>query len=158
MAGEISRCREVNCGIVQGSVLGATLFLVAISSLQPLHNSIKYIKYANDMIVVFPGVCNSMIHEEWVSINKWASKCNLKLNENKMKVACFCLDKCAAGKAQILKNVTLGQYECKFVNTINVLGVSISTDLRVTSHISNIVQKCNVLCYQDAAESRDAQG
>ena len=44
----ISESSMINSGVVQGLVLGPTLFLFAISDLKPLKPDNNYVKYAND--------------------------------------------------------------------------------------------------------------
>jgi len=56
-AGVISPLFIINASIVQGSGLGPTNFVIAISSLKPRQNGNRLLKYADDSYLLIPASC-----------------------------------------------------------------------------------------------------
>jgi hypothetical protein len=50
--------------IIQGSDIGSTAFIAIIADLQPLHDTTKFCKYADDLTFVIPGSLTSHGNEE----------------------------------------------------------------------------------------------
>src|SRR5678815_5064325 len=76
--------------IVQGSGLGPTDFVIAISSLKPKYSENRLTKYADDIsrpYLLVPALCIDSTLSELDHISKWASirPRNLKLNHAKTR-------------------------------------------------------------------------
>ena len=72
----VSEHKEINCGIVQGSVVGPLLFLIASCDLLPCNKLVSYVKYADDTIIIMPSMNNILLNDEQHQINAWTTKCN----------------------------------------------------------------------------------
>ena len=87
--GETSSSKVINASIVQGSVLGPTLFNINSASLKPIDAGNRYFKYADDGYLVVPGSNSSTIPLETQHHKKWAAASHLKLNIDKMQEIIF---------------------------------------------------------------------
>ena len=146
-SGVTSNQRHINCGVIQGSVLGPTLFIIAISNLAPVNNMVNCIKYADDTMFVFPGINQNMIAEEWSNVNNWVNCANLKLNQQKTKITCISLNRHKEPKIIAPKIIMLDATKHKVDNKFCTLGVAITSNLAITPHISSIVAKSNKMFY-----------
>ena len=63
-SGKSSPELPINAGVVQGSVLGPTLFNLASSTLKPLSSENKYFRYADDGYLIVPGKNSHTIPDE----------------------------------------------------------------------------------------------
>jgi hypothetical protein len=61
-----------------------------IADLQPLHNTTKFCKYADDLTVVIPGSLTSHDNEEIGNVNLWAIHNKLLINTSKSKEIVLC--------------------------------------------------------------------
>ena len=87
--GQISAFCKINASIIQGSGLGPSNFVVAISGLKPMHCSNKLLKYADDSYILIPASAIATTSSELENVATWALTCNLKLNSNKSKEMIF---------------------------------------------------------------------
>ena len=78
LSGNSSQPIAINASIVQGSVLGPTLFNINSSDLSPISPSNHYFKYADDAYLLVPASNSSTIPSEILHHQTWASSCNFK--------------------------------------------------------------------------------
>lgn len=131
---ENSSPREINASIVQGSVLGPTLFNINSSNLQPISNLNAYFKYADDGYLVIPGGNFASIPAEIEHHSKWAEKCNLKLNVSKTNEIVFKNRNCPPIAP------TPGVQR---VESMKALGVIIDNKLKFQDHINYVIANCS---------------
>ena len=128
----------INAGIVQGSVLGPTLFNINSSDLLPMSNLNRYFKYADDGYLIVPASNSFTIPSELKHHAAWAASCNLKLNLTKTAELIFTNSRA--------KNVdpTLG---IERVASMKILGVIVDNKLNFTEHIDATLNSCNQLLF-----------
>src|SRR5688572_17024020 len=83
----ISPLCTINACIVQGSGLGPTDFVIAISSLKPKYSENRLNKYADNSYLLVPASCIDSTLSELDHFSKWASirPSNLKLSHAKTR-------------------------------------------------------------------------
>ena len=91
--GKTSQKQYINCGVVQGSVLGPILFAITFNLLQPINSDVIYLKYVDDIVIVFPSTDTKLLEQEWCNIKTWTISANLSVNVNKIKLIQFRLSK-----------------------------------------------------------------
>ena len=106
---EVSGCLEINCSIIQGSILGLTLFIITLSNLQLSRSDVTYVKYTDDTVAVFPGHDSFQISREIKHIVDWMESANLKLNKGKSKLLTFNLSNCVDPAVRSTDNMQLQQ-------------------------------------------------
>jgi Reverse transcriptase (RNA-dependent DNA polymerase) len=75
--------------IIQGSGIGPTVFIAMIADLQPLNNTTKFGKYADDFTVVIPGSLTSHGNEKIENVKLWAIHNKFIVNTSKSEEICF---------------------------------------------------------------------
>ena len=125
---------SINAGVVQGSVLGPTLFNMVSSTLKPLSDHNKYYKYADDGYLIVPG-CNSLsIDKELEHHAKWAASHNLKLNLSKTMEIVFT----KRGKQEPPPNAGITR-----VDSLKILGVTVDKYLNFQEHVNISINACS---------------
>lgn len=124
----------INAGVIQGSVMGPTLFNLTASSLEPYSKLNKYFKYADDGYLVIPGNNASTIADELKHHADWATARNLKLNETKT------CEMVISRKRSEPPPPTPG---VKRVSSMKVLGVRCDDKLTFQQHISETIRVCS---------------
>src|SRR6476469_6304213 len=81
--GETSQSANITASVVQGSVLGPTLFNLKSCNLVPVSELNRYFKYADDAYLIVPYSNASTIPAEIAHCSSWAANCNLKLNPSR---------------------------------------------------------------------------
>lgn len=136
--GQTSNPAYTTAGVIQGSVLGPTLFNVATSDLTPVDPLNKYFRYADDGYLIVPGSNAGSITHEINHHKIWAESKNLKINVNKCKEIVICPRRTASPPA------TAGVQR---VDTMTILGVNVDDRLTFQHHASQIVAACNQSLY-----------
>ena len=80
--------------------MGPTLFVVAMSDLQPICSDNKYIKYADDTVIFTLKSTKGMLDLEIDNIKQWATRHNLTLNSSKTKAVHFTCHKAVMKNTQ----------------------------------------------------------
>ena len=122
-------------GVPQGSLSGPILFAIMLSTLQPINDHcVKYIKYADDLTVIYYGDKNNMEHilqEELSHINSWCTKFNMCINISKSKILPFNLPVNSL-------NIKVNDQVIDIVHNLKLLGIFITADLKWDRHIEYI--------------------
>ena len=131
--GKTSSTTITNSGIIQGSALGPYAFTVLASDLKPQNRNNLFIKYADDTYLVITPETLSSTTSELRNIQLWANNNNLKLNNSKSKEIVFRRPRCKEQLPCIP--------DVERVNEINILGVTFTSCMRVTTHLSSQIKK-----------------
>ena len=116
--------------------MGPVLYVVAASSLKPKHEANSYIKYADDTVVLSPGINQVYIQDEIANIKQWCLKSNLPLNTEKMKIITFVHNKQTGSVYLQLDDEKLRNYH---VNEVNFLGIMLNNCLNMKGHIVHLI-------------------
>ena len=130
--GTSSGSKPVTSGVPQGSVLGPTLFLVYINDL-PEAVDCSVSLFADDTLL-YQAVNNTTdelrFQSNIDSLQKWASDWSMSFNDAKCHIMGF------NAKRRIPLYITLGH-----VTETKYLGVTLQSNLRFDSHITNKISK-----------------
>ena len=124
----------INSGIVQGSVLGPTLFNITSTSLSTISPHNKYFKYADDGYLIVPGSNSETISLEIDHHAAWAIEKNLKLNLSKTHEMIFCRKR--TPPPQPTSNITR-------VSIMKILGIHIDDKLTFLQHVAETIKACS---------------
>ena len=124
----------ITAGIVQGSVLGPTLFNINSSTLRPISPSNYYFKYADDGYLIVPANNSLSIPLEIAHQTSWAASSNLKLNLSKTAEIIF------TNKRAKPPPPTQGVLR---VTSIKILGVTVDDKLNFSEHVDSVITSSN---------------
>jgi len=131
---------NVTSGVPQGSVLGPVLFLLYINDIN--HNINSNIKLFADDSVVYREICSYndhlLLQKDLDTLTTWAKTWLMDFNIKK----CVLLPITLKRNPSHFKYSILGQ-TLDTVNKHDYLGVTISSDLKWTNHISKITGKAS---------------
>ena len=133
----MSSSESINAFIVQGSVLGPSLFNITSSSLKPLYDVNRYFKYADDGYLVVPEKFYHTIQAEIAHHSSWAQSSNLKLNLSKTQEMILC-----NRKTSLPQKIT----DVERVRSMKILGVILDDKLKFQEHINKVISNTSQ-CY-----------
>ena len=88
-----SECKEISCGVPQGSILGPLLFILYINDIEHVSEIIKPILFADDTSLFHSHTCfNTLIQEVNIQLHKfstWFNTNKLSLNTKKTNFIIF---------------------------------------------------------------------
>lgn len=137
---QTSSSAPISAGVVQGSVIGPTAFIVCVSDLHPCTPGNKCKKYADDVYLIVPSTNSASISYELDNISAWASRNNLRLNPSKSSEIIF--KKPRSRTLDPPSTPGLAR-----VSSLKVLGVTLQSDLSMTEHTNNLVSKAGQAMY-----------
>ena len=134
LSGNSSQSIGINASIVQGSVLGPTLFNINSADLSPLSPSNRYFKYADDAYLLVPASNSASIPMEILHHQTWASSCNLKLNPTKTsEIVCK-----RPRSPNPPPNPGINR-----VSSLLILGVLVDDKLQFVEHVRSTITACS---------------
>lgn len=131
--GLISGLKSVNLGVVQGSVLGPSLFSVMISDLTPSCDDNEICKYADDVTLLVPELSGCDLATEFTAIQQWSLVNALTINIGKTKELVF---RRPNMKHDISPDPIAGILQ---VSEAKLLGVIFTCNLKFSAHVTSIV-------------------
>ena len=134
-AGRLSGVATINASVIQGSGFGPAAFAINASDLHPVHDHNRIVKFADDTYLIIPASKRDTIGEELASISAWATKNNLKLNPTKSKEMIVMRRSRRADLPPPYPGI-------ERVDSLVVLGVTISRHLRASLHIDRLLGTC----------------
>ena len=126
--------RTINASNVQGSGIGPSSYFINASDLQPIHPENRMVKYADDTYLLIGSSMRETISQELASVESWASRNNLRLNSQKSR------EMIISRRRDVKVPELLEGMER--VTSINILGVTLNSDLRVTTHVDATLSSC----------------
>jgi hypothetical protein len=131
---------NLNASIVQGSVLDPIMFSIFISDLHPISSTNAFIKYADDITLIFNPSSPISIEDEIDNVSSLASLNKLKLNIAKTKEIIIQRPKIRTILPNLLQDI-------ERVSQIKLLGVTITSNLKWQDHINALLAVCKQRCY-----------
>ena len=139
----LSEFGEIKDGVAQGSLPGPSLFNILLNDLQFIKTDVKIVKYADDVIIIFPvkpDEANSnenllrmqnMLNE----VVEFYNDNDLKLNSSKSIYICI-------GKPRMEGlEFMLNSAGYQKTDKLNYLGLSIGYELKMDSYLSELMTK-----------------
>ena len=123
--GENSIVIDLNCGTIQGSILGPILYAIYVS---PLFDLLKLTNFADDNFVLRWNKCMTALisdmEKDLEIMTKWLKDSGLKVNESKTELCLFHRKDCP----QI--TIRLNQKTVNSKTSMNVLGITFDSKLQ----------------------------
>jgi hypothetical protein len=136
--GIISALAPINASVIQGSAIGPASFAVVAADLIPFIPNNDLYKYADDMYLIVSASDSKSCTDELNHISDWAATNNLKLNNAKSREIIFFKSRRRLNSTpQPPPTMNLEQ-----VTTIKILGVTLCSDLTITTHIDITLTSC----------------
>lgn len=139
--GRFSSWSFISSGVPQGSVLGPLLFTMVVDELKPVFSNSCFIKYADDVSILHfvrsPSEDN--LQGEFNHCVDWSKRNSLPLNFRK----CNVLDICTKRSLSLSPVCISSDCYLPRVDSVKILGVYYSSDLRWNTHVSYIVSKAS---------------
>ena len=143
MFGVKSEFLTITCGVPQGTVIGPKLFVILINGEKSL--LVKSLKFVDDKTLVhsYSGDQTKILQEALNIELEETRRDKMIINENKCNVITFNFSHFNTAP----QNLTLNDKVIKPVNTIKLLGVFLTNDLKWTANTNNICSKVNQRLY-----------
>jgi hypothetical protein len=139
-----TRC-SVTSGVPQGSVLGPLFFVLYIDSLLNLIRlncpNIHTFAFADDVKLLSNNI--SELQEALKVVELWSETWKLSIQPNKSEHVPFLFSKLSTDNHRFFINNKL----IPTTNSVRDLGITLSSNLKWTPHISNITSKANIISY-----------
>ena len=134
--GITSLCKNITCGVPQGSIMGPLLFLLFINDMKPIFEHCNYKLYADDTVFYTTNKDELPAHEHIQSdlykFDEWCTRNKLCINIKKTKAMLF-------GTRNTLKqarhyNIDLSNESLHYVKDFNYLGIKLDCNLDYELH------------------------
>ena len=137
---------HIKGGFPQGTVVGPRAFLVMIND---LHTQVKHYKYVDDTTLIEERDSNSRTCQNKLQLaceqaSTWAQRNLMNFNVSKTKL----MDVCFLKKDINLPEITIAGERVKQFNSVKLLGIYITQDLKWDEHINYIHSKAAKRIYQ----------
>ena len=129
---------NVTSGVPQGSVIGPLLFLLFINDMPNVISHGSYFLYADDL-KIFTCCESQRIQQDLNALQQWSVSNGLNFHPSKCEILSFNFD-----RSQVLK---LGETELDYIDYIEDLGFTISSNLSWQRHIDTKLAKCKKIFY-----------
>ena len=112
-----------------------------ITDLKPISSINQICKYADDTTLLVPETSDLDLCTEWENIKTWAKDNALIINMNKTKEVVFCQPNPRLDlRLQPIQSI-------ETVRCVKLLGINLTSDLKFSGHIKDLVTKCNQIFY-----------
>ena len=128
---------QVTSSVVQGSVLGPSMFLIMSNDLSRSLEHSTPISYADDTVIYFRFKCKSELtkfYSDMKAFENWARSAGLYLNYDKTKILNY-------GRLKPEINLVMGDVPISVVDTITHLGIKFSASKGFALHREAVLQK-----------------
>src|SRR6218665_651386 len=129
--GLVSTEAAITASIVQGSGVGLSEYDSSASDLHPLNASNIFVKFADDTYRISGAATCHTITDEIEGVHRWTTKNNLGLNSSKSREMLIV----RGGRWRVPHPPPLGNGILR-VDHMKTLGVTIRSDLKMTTHVS----------------------
>jgi Reverse transcriptase (RNA-dependent DNA polymerase) len=137
--GKRSVFREIQTGIAQGSILGATLFLILINDIFNVALSGRIQLYADDAVLMYEAsdfhTILVQMQNDIFRLNLWFSANNIRMNVSKTNFILFRKNTTA------LSTIAVNDTVITEVTSARYLGLFLDAQLRWEEHLNHVRQK-----------------
>ena len=150
-----SNCKDIVCGIPQGSILGPKLFILHINDICNVSTLFKYVLFADDTKLLYEHETLYMnVNNELSKLNEWFSINKLSLNVKKTNVMVF-------GNKHINEalKIRINNEDIVKLSETKLLGIYIDFRFNWKKHIQNIsnkISKCIAIIYRASRVLKEA--
>ena len=134
--GTNSMVMDLNCGVIQGSILGPMLYAIYVS---PLYDLLKLTTFADDNFVIRWNSCMEALiidmQKDLESMTKWLRDSGMKVNEAKTEICVFHRMDCRP------ITIRINQIAIKSSNSMNVLGVQFDPKMNWSHQVTKCIKK-----------------
>jgi len=134
----VSQFRSIFASIIQGSAIGPVSYVITASDLQPVVSGNYIDKYADDTYLIVPAVNAGSCATEIAGVETWAAANNLILNYSKSVEIVFVAPR--SKRATTIPSPAVPGLQR--VNSIKILGVTISRRFSITDHVDQLLVAC----------------
>ena len=139
--GSLSGQLPVTCGLPQGTKVGPLLFLCMIND-AALSTDLRYkYMYVDDLTILerHSSMEQSAISEHITNLKIWADKNDMQINEKKSAVMHVNFSR----SAQTQRPVLVGETALPVINSVKILGVNITSDMKWEEHVKAMKKKAS---------------
>lgn len=140
----LSSSKKMENGIVQGSILSVSLFLVAINSIfRVVQFPVKSVIFADDLAIFISGKdfeeIKIHLQNTLNSLNNWSNETGLKFSQSKTVAMCFT----RKYKVSPFPDLFLNGTKIEFVESYKFLGMTLDPKLKWVHHLKQIKSKAS---------------
>lgn len=127
---------DLNCGVIQGSILGPMLYAIYVS---PLYDLLKLTTFADDNFIIRWNSCMEALiidmQKDLESMTKWLRDSGMKVNEAKTEICVFHRMDCRP------ITIRINQIPIISLNSMNVLGVQFDNKMNWSHQVTKCIKK-----------------